>query len=96
MERKFFFGYHCKGKEKISFKCLASAFYSFVLCNSSYRKESIKFFGVLLDQNLTWKERIKLTENKIAKNIGILYEARPYLDKKKPCYASTTHIFTPT
>ena len=40
------------------------------------------FWGVLLDQNLTWKERIKLTENKIAINIGILYEARPYLDKK--------------
>ena len=25
---------------------------------------------------LTWKEYIKLTENKIAKNIGILYKAR--------------------
>ena len=82
MERKLFFWYHCKCKEKISFKYLASAFYSFVLCNSFYRKESIKFFWILLDQNLTWKERIKLTENKIAKNIGILYEYRPYLDKK--------------
>ena len=38
--------------------------------------------GVLLDQHLTWKEHIKLTENKIAKNIGILYKARPYLDKR--------------
>ena len=46
------------------------------------RKESIKFLGVLLDQNLTWKEPIKLTENKIAKSIGILYKARPSLDKK--------------
>ena len=32
------------------------------------RKESIKFLGVLLYQRLTWKENIKLTENKIAKN----------------------------
>ena len=32
------------------------------------RKESIKFLGVLLYQHLTWKENIKLTENKIAKN----------------------------
>ena len=38
------------------------------------REESIKFLGVLLDQHLTWKEHIKLTENKIAKNIGILYK----------------------
>ena len=45
------------------------------------RKESIKFLGVLLDQHLTWKEHTKLIENKIAKNIGMLYKARPYLDK---------------
>ena len=47
-----------------------------------HTEESIKFLGVLLDQHLTWKEHIKLTENKIAKNIGILYKARPYLDKR--------------
>ena len=46
------------------------------------RKESIKFLGVSLDQTLTWKEHIKLTEYKIAKNIAILYKTRPYLDKK--------------
>ena len=46
------------------------------------REESIKFLGVLLDQHLTWKEHIKRTENKIAKNIGILYKARSCLDKK--------------
>ena len=31
---------------------------------------------------LKWKEYIKLTDNKIAKNIGILYKARPQLDKR--------------
>ena len=36
-------------------------------------EESIKFLGVLLGQHLTWKKHIKLTENKIAKNIGMLY-----------------------
>ena len=46
------------------------------------RKQSIKFLGVLLDQHLTWKEPIKLTDNKIAKNIGILHKARRSLDKK--------------
>ena len=40
----------------------------------------MKFIGVLLDQHLTRKEHMNLTQNKIAKNIGIFYEARSYLD----------------
>ena len=28
------------------------------------RQEFIKFLGVLLDENLNWKEHIKYTENK--------------------------------
>ena len=54
----------------------------------------MKFIGVLLDQDLTRKEHMKLTENKIAKNIGISYEAKSYLDKRVR-YGSTTHRFTP-
>ena len=55
----------------------------------------MKFIGVLLDQHLTRKEHIKLTENKIAKNRAIFYETRSFLDNRV-CYASTTHRFTPT
>ena len=40
------------------------------------RTESIKFIGVLLDENLSWKTHIKYIENKISKNIGILFKAR--------------------
>ena len=29
------------------------------------RQEFIKFLGVLLDENLNWKEHIKYTENKL-------------------------------
>ena len=32
------------------------------------RQEFIKFLGVLLDENLNWKEHIKYTENKTPKN----------------------------
>ena len=46
------------------------------------REEPAKFLAVLLDQHLTWKELIKPTEIKIAKNISILYKARSYLDKR--------------
>ena len=45
------------------------------------RQEFIKFFGVLLDENLNWNEHIKHTENKIAKNLGLLYKVRPFLER---------------
>ena len=46
------------------------------------RNESIKFLGVLLDENLSWKTHMKYMENKISKNIGILFKARPFLNEK--------------
>ena len=45
------------------------------------RQEFIKFLGVLLDENLNWKEHIKYTENKIAKKLGLHYKARPFLER---------------
>ena len=45
------------------------------------RQEFIRFLGVLLDENLNWKEYIKYTENKIAKKLGLLYKARPFLER---------------
>ena len=50
--------------------------------NQIQRSESIKFLGVFLDENLTWRDHIKYIENKIAKNIGILYRPKPYLNNK--------------
>ena len=44
------------------------------------RVGSIKFLGALLDEHLLWKEHIRYTETKIAKNIGSIY----------------SHIFTST
>ena len=44
-------------------------------------QEFIKFLVVLLDENPYWKEHIKYTENKIAKNLGLLYKARPFLER---------------
>ena len=45
------------------------------------RVGSIKFLGVLLDEHLSWKEHIRYIENKIAKNIGLLNRAKPFLCK---------------
>ena len=35
------------------------------------RVNTMKFLGVLLDDNLSWIEHIKYLENKIAKNVGL-------------------------
>ena len=50
---------------------------------------------VLLDDNLSWKEHIKYIENKIAKNIGLMYRAKPFLDKESllALYYSYSHSF---
>ena len=47
------------------------------------REHSMKFLGVILDENVTWKEHKKLIENQTAKNIGILYKAK-FLKSKLP------------
>ena len=45
------------------------------------RPSSTKLLGVLLDENLSWKEQLKYTGNKIAKSIGLMYKSKPFLDK---------------
>ena len=58
-------------------------------------ESSAKFLGVIIDKNITWNKHIELVENKISKNIGILYRASHYLDKKslKSIYFSFIHNY---
>ena len=42
-------------------------------------ESSIKFLGFWIDENLTWKDHIHTAENKIANNIGLLYQGKHYL-----------------
>ena len=44
------------------------------------RVDSIRFLGVLLNKCLSWKMHIKDIENKVSKNIGLLYKAKPFVD----------------
>ena len=37
-------------------------------------ENSLKFFGVILDEHLTWKKHIQLIEDKVSKNVGVLYK----------------------
>ena len=50
--------------------------------NEIKRVTSTKFLGVIIDENLTFKEHLKTVENKVSKNLGMLYKAKPILDKK--------------
>ena len=58
------------------------------------RTGSIKFLQVLLDENLSWKEHIKYNENKIAKNLGLLYKAKHYLNKRSLLVLNYSFIHT--
>ena len=60
------------------------------------RQEFIKFLGVLLDENLNWKEHIKYTENKIAKNLGLIYKARLFLNRNPLIALYYSYIHKPT
>ena len=46
------------------------------------RENSLKFLGVMIDENLTWKTHVELFENKISKRVGILFKASHSLNSK--------------
>ncbi|XP_065665719.1 uncharacterized protein LOC136087141 [Hydra vulgaris] len=52
------------------------------------REQSIKFLGVVLDENLTWRDHIGLIENKISKNIDHSFEEKAIFNfsVKDVCY----------
>ena len=59
------------------------------------RENSVKFLGVIIDENLIWTDHIEVVENKFSKNIGVLYRASHLLDFKNllKIYFSFIHIY---
>ena len=54
-----------------------------VLCinNAKIKREnSLKFLGVMIDENLIWKTHVELVENKVSKSVGILFKASRFLN----------------
>ena len=45
-------------------------------------QNQLSFGGLLLDENLIWKEHNKYNKNKIAENLELLYKAKLYLNKR--------------
>lgn len=44
------------------------------------RTSSTQFLGMMLDENLSWKDHMKKVENKF-KNVGVLYCTKQFLDE---------------
>ena len=59
------------------------------------RETTMKFLGILLDENITWRNHIASIESKVSKNLGILYKARTYLNinSTKQLYFSFIHSY---
>ena len=48
--------------------------HSLRLSGNIERENSVKFLGVILDEHLTWKKHTAYVENKVSKNVGVLYK----------------------
>ena len=59
------------------------------------KTSSIKFLRVMLDKHISWNDRIKTVENKLAKNIGFLNCASYFLNEHflKTIYFSFIHSY---
>ena len=56
---------------------------------------STKFLGVQIDENINWTHHITLTENKLAKQLGLLCKAKPFLNRRSMInlYFSFIHTY---
>ena len=45
------------------------------------RTTPMEFLGINVAEKRTWNDHIHIPENKLSKNIGLLYKTKPYLDK---------------
>ena len=58
--------------------------------NNIERTSSIKLLGVLINKHISWIYHVRTVENKIAKNIGLLYRVSQFFneDSLKTVYFS--------
>ena len=46
------------------------------------RVSSVKFLGIIFDENFNWNEHLNTIEDKVFKNSGILYKAKEIIKTK--------------
>ena len=74
---KYIFFHRFRKKGNIPLKLPMLAINGKVIERTTY----IKFLGILLYKHLSWENHILVVENKVSKNIGILYKARNIFSK---------------
>ena len=52
-----------------------------------------KYLGVILDSKMSWTQHIAYVKNKVAKVIGIMFKARPYLDRRSLVNLYNAYIY---
>ena len=57
------------------------------------QSECLKYLGVILDSKISWIPHIAYVKNKISKGIGIMYQARKYIDKKSLVNLYNSYIY---
>ena len=59
------------------------------------RTTSIKFLGVMIDEDITREDHIHTIAKKLAKNLGLLYQAKQIVDNEslKTIYFSNIHSY---
>lgn len=50
--------------------------------NDIIKPNSVKFLCIILEERLNWKSNIKIIENKLIKNVCLIYRFRVFLNKK--------------
>ncbi len=49
--------------------------------NTINQVQSTKFVGIIIDDDLSWKSHVKHVSTKVAKGMGIIIKAKPYINK---------------
>lgn len=53
----------------------------FIENKSIKQANATKFLGIIIDENLNWDHHLLFLENKISKNLGIIYRAKPFVNE---------------
>ena len=90
-KRKYMLFHKCIDQENIPLKLPLLQLNN----NIIERENSLKFLGVILDEHLTWKKHIQVIENKVSKNVGVLYKASKLINSKclRSIYFSFIHSY---
>ena len=87
----FTFFHRIQDRENLPLRLSILKINDYDIKSSSY----IKFLGVLVDEHLSWTDHINILENKLSKNLGLLYKSKHFLNANgmRSLYYSFLHSY---